>query len=131
MNFNDVKYSVIDWIKERRYASGPVPLIIICVILGVCLIWIGSFFIGGDSYSNTPPVLSARDVEAKRINEQLHVNERLIHVWAGPAPDDENAIVISGEVHTRADRAALENAVKQITSTYSVSIGEILIMSGQ
>lgn len=131
MNFNDLKYSVIDWIKERRYANGPLPLILICVILGGCVLWIGSFFIGGDSYTNAPPVLSPRDVEARRITEELHADQRFIHVHAGPAPEDENGIEVTGEVYKRADRVALDGAVKQITSTYTVTIGEILVMDNQ
>lgn len=131
MSFNDLKYSVTDWIKERRYASGALPLIIICVILGGCVIWIGSFFVGGDSYSNSPPVLSARDVEAQRITQELHADQRFIHVQAAASLVDENGIEITGEVYKRVDRAALDGAVKQITSTYTVTIGEVLVMESQ
>lgn len=129
MNVNELRYKVTDWFKERRYAQGKLPLIVICVVLALCSLWIASFFVGGSRYGTPTPVFTPRDLEARRITEELKADDRFQHVNASASFDNDTDIVITGEVYTPADRAALEARVRQITSTYTVSIGEIVVMN--
>lgn len=128
MDLDGLRYAVTDYVKDRKYADGRLPLIVICVVLGLSLVWIGSFFVGGPSYRTPTPVLTPRDIEAGRINAELRTDERFMHVFAGPSHEDVNAIIVTGEVFTPEDLDALERRIKQITSTYAVSLGEILVM---
>ena len=128
MRFDDLKQSVLDWFRDKRYAQGRAPLIVISIVMAACLIWIGSFFVGGESYEPREIELSPRHVEAARITQELKADERFRHVDASPSPDNENMLVINGEVYTKADRAALEVKVKSLTSTYTITIGEVLAM---
>ncbi len=128
MRLDDVKYNVILWFKDKRYAQSVVPLIVVSVLLGASVLWIGSFFIGGDSYPMPKPPDSPRHREAALITEQLNADERFRFVSAAPAPDDEQTIVISGEVYTKADKAAVAARVRELTSTFTLRLDEILAM---
>jgi len=129
MAFDDVKRSVIDWFKDRKYAEGKAPLVVITVILAACLIWISSFFVGGDSYPVPTPPDSPREREIRRLTDELRTDERFMHVSAGPSDESENTIVITGEVYTRADKSALLARIKTLTSEFTIVDGEIVTMN--
>lgn len=130
MAFDDVKRSVIDWFKDRKYAEGKAPLIVISVILAACLIWISSFFVGGDSYPMPTQPDSPRDREIRRLTDEIRTDERFIHIAAGPSEESESIITFTGSVYTRADKAALLARIKTLTSAeFTIVDGEIHVLN--
>lgn len=130
MDLQRVKYAVRDFVVEKKYAQGKAPLIAISCVLGVCLIWILSFFFGGESYIQPKPPDSPRHREAAAITASLVTDERFRHLSVVPADDDENTLVVTGEVYTKADKIALKARVATLTSTYTIR-EESFAMDGQ
>lgn len=130
MDLSRVKYAARDFFTERKYAQGKMPLIAVSCVLGVCVIWILSFLLGGESYVQPKPPDSPRHREAAAITAQLAADERFRHLSVIPADDDENALVVTGEVYTKADKIALQARVAGLTSTYTIR-EESFAMDGQ
>jgi hypothetical protein len=120
MQIDRIKYAVLDFVKERKYARGPFPIAVVSILLAACLIWIASFLFGGDSYRLHSPPDTPSNREAAAITQRLREDERFRYLSVVPAEDEANTLIITGEVHTKADRAALISFMETIESSFTV-----------
>lgn len=120
MQIDRVKYAVLDFVNERKYARGPIPIAVISVVLVGCLIWIATFLFGGESYRLHAPSDTPSQREATAITQKLHEDARFRYLAVVPADGEENTLLITGEVHTRADRTALVSFMGTIESSFTV-----------